>query len=301
MSFRTLIPGELKTQDVHKMMLGAIAPRPIAFVSTTDKSGQVNLSPYSFFNAFGANPPLLVFSPALRGRDGATKHTLENVQEVDEAVINIVSYAMVQQMSLASSEYPKGVNEFVKAGFTMLESSLVRPPRVLESPAQIECKVKDIIRTGERGGAGNLVVCEILAMHIKEDVLDQHGQIDPYKIDQVARLGGDWYTRASKGLFTVPKPLTTLGIGVDSLPDSIRLSHVLTGNDLGLLGNTENLPSAEEIQVYSEREEVKSLLDAIRGDVENSTTALHLAARELLQKGLVSEAWLLLLCSVDQG
>lgn len=300
MSFKTLIPGELKTQDVHKMMLGAIAPRPIAFVSTVDKAGQVNLSPYSFFNAFGANPPLLVFSPALRGRDGATKHTLENVQEVDEAVINIVSYAMVQQMSLASSEYPKGVNEFVKAGFTMLQSSHVRPPRVLESPAQIECKVKDIIRTGERGGAGNLVVCEILAMHINEDVLDTNGQIDPVKIDQVARLGGDWYTRASKGLFTVPKPLTTLGIGVDSLPESIRLSHVLTGNDLGLLGNTENLPSAEEIQAYSERDEVRNLHQALRGDAENSTTALHLAARELLQKGLVKEAWLLLLSKADR-
>jgi flavin reductase (DIM6/NTAB) family NADH-FMN oxidoreductase RutF len=299
MAFKTFIPSELKIQDTHKMMLGAIAPRPIAFVSTISKNGEVNLSPYSFFNAFGANPPLVVFSPALRGRDGATKHTLENVLEVGEAVINIVSYAMVQQMSLASSEYPKGTNEFIKAGFTMQESSLVKPPRVQESPAQLECRVKDIIRTGERGGAGNLVICEIIAMHIREDVLDENGQIDPNRIDQVARLGGDWYTRARNGLFTVPKPLTTLGIGVDSLPDAIRLSTVLTGNDLGLLGNTEKLPTKEEIDAYAQREDVKNLLDTLREHNENSTIAVHIAARELLRNGLVNEAWMLLLCKLS--
>ena len=295
MSFKSIDPKELKTQEIHAYMLGAIAPRPIAFVSSIDKEGNVNLSPFSFFNAFGSNPPTVIFSPALRGRDGHTKHTLENVRQVDEVVINIVSYAMVQQMSLASTEYPKGTNEFLKSGFTMQDSLLVKPPRVRESPAQIECKVKQIIQTGVRGGAANLVVCEIIMMHIREDILNEKGIIDPFKIDQVARLGADWYTRASKGLFEVPKPLTTLGIGVDQLPEPIRLSKILTGNDLGLLGNTENLPSAAEISAYSSRAEVKKLFDSLEGDSENLTMAVHLAAHHLLETGETSEAWRLLL------
>jgi len=285
----------MKTADVHAVMLGAIAPRPIAFVSTVDKDGQVNLSPYSFFNAFGANPPTLVFSPALRGRDGKTKHTLDNIREVGEAVVNIVSYDMVHQMSLASTEYPKGVNEFIKAGFSMEDSVKVRPPRVRESPAQFECKVIQVISTGTQGGAGNLVVCEIVAMHIREEVMDQEGRIDPFRIDQVARLGGDWYTRAAKGLFKVPKPLTTLGIGVDQLPDPIRTSKVLTGNDLGMLGNVEKLPSREEIESFAEHQEVKKLITALSADPENSTTGIHLAAHHLLEKGEVENAWKLLL------
>ncbi len=295
MSFKTIDPKELKTPELHAYMLGAIAPRPIAFVSTIDREGVVNLSPYSFFNAFGSNPPTVIFSPALRGRDGATKHTLENVRQIDECVINIVSYEMVQQMSLASTEYPKGVNEFVKSGFTMEPSVIVKPPRVLESPAQIECRVKQIIQTGVRGGAANLVVCEILMMHIRESVLNEKGAIDPFKIDQVARLGGDWYTRASRGLFEVPKPLTTLGMGIDQLPESIRTSKYLTGNDLGLLGNTEKLPDADEIRSFSEREDVKKLFDTLQGDTENLTIAVHLAAHHLLEKGDVTEAWKLLL------
>ncbi len=285
----------MKTADVHAAMLGAIAPRPIAFVSTVDKDGQVNLSPYSFFNAFGANPPTLVFSPALRGRDGKTKHTLDNIHEVGEAVVNIVSYDMVHQMSLASTEYPKGVNEFIKAGFSMEDSVKVRPPRVRESPAQFECKVIQVISTGTQGGAGNLVVCEIVAMHIREEVMDQEGRIDPFRIDQVARLGGDWYTRAAKGLFKVPKPLTALGIGVDQLPDPIRTSKVLTGNDLGMLGNVEKLPSREEIESFAEHQEVKKLITALSADPENSTTGIHLAAHHLLEKGEVENAWKLLL------
>ncbi len=295
MSFKSIDPRELKTAELHAYMLGAIAPRPIAFVSSIDREGNVNLSPFSFFNAFGSNPPTVIFSPALRGRDGTTKHTLENVRQVDEVVINIVSYPMVQQMSLASTEYPKGINEFVKSGFTMEPSVLVKPPRVLESPAQMECRVKQIIQTGVRGGAANLVVCEILMMHISDSVLNEKGAIDPFKIDQVARLGGDWYSRASRGLFEVPKPLTTLGMGIDQLPAPIRTSKILTGNDLGLLGNTETLPAAEEIRSFSEREDVKKLFDTLGGDTENLTIAVHLAAHHLLEKGDVTEAWKLLL------
>lgn len=295
MSFRTLNPKDLKTQEWHAYMLGAIAPRPIAFVSSMDEQGRINLSPYSFFNAFGSNPPTVIFSPALRGRDGGTKHTLENVRKVDEVVINIVSHSMVNQMSLASSEYAQGINEFIKAGFTMQDSVLVKPPRVKESPAQLECKVKQIIQTGVRGGAGNLVVCEILLMHIREDVLDVQGRIDPHLIDQVARLGGDWYTRASKGLFEVAKPLTTCGMGVDSLPEEVRYSKILTGNDLGQLGNLQNMPDEGGIKTYSERVDVKNFFQRLEGDAENLTMAVHLAARQLIDKGLPEEALCLLM------
>lgn len=295
MNFKSINPKEIKPQELHAYMLGAIAPRPIAFVSSMDRSGAINLSPFSFFNSFGSNPPLLIFSPALRGRDGTTKHTLENVRQVDEAVVNIVSYAMVQQMSLASTEYEKNINEFIKAGFTMQESVMVKPPRVKESPAQLECKVKQIIQTGVRGGAGNLVICEIVMMHINEEVLDDKGQINPFKIDQVARLGGNWYSRASQGLFEVPKPLSSLGIGVDSLPASIRFSKILTGNDLGLLGNIEKLPQNDEITSFARQEDVKKLFSSLSKDAENLTMAVHLAAHHLLEKGRVTEALLLLL------
>ena len=290
-----ITPKDLKVSEIHQYMLGAIAPRPIAFVSTVDAEGNVNLSPFSFFNAFGANPPTVVFSPALRGRDGVTKNTLDNVKATKEAVINVVSYEMVQQMSLASSEYPKGVNEFLKAGFTEQASVMVKAPRVKESPVQMECIVKEIISTGETGGAGQLVICEIVMMHINEEILDQNGKIDPVKIDLVSRLGGDWYGRSSKGLFIVPKPLTTLGIGVDQLPEAIRLSKILTGNDLGMLGNTEKLPEESEINSFKEREDVKKLFDVLHGDHENLTTAVHLAAHKLLSEGNVKEAWMILL------
>ncbi|CAN5425506.1 flavin reductase family protein [soil metagenome] len=292
---RSINPKDVKTQELHAYMLGAIAPRPIAFVSSIDKNGQPNLSPFSFFNAFGSNPPLLIFSPALRGRDGSVKHTLENVRQVDDVVVNIVNYNMVQQMSLASTEYAKGVNEFEKAGFTAIPSELVKAPRVKEAPVQIECKVRQVIETGVRGGAANLVICEIVMMHIDESVLDEKGLIDPHKIDQVARLGGDWYTRAAKGLFVVPKPLATLGIGIDQLPEEFRTSKILSGNDLGMLGNTESLPLSDEIKTFAEREEVRNLFDALQGDDENLTSAVHLAAHELLSRGEVKEAWLLLL------
>lgn len=290
-----ILPSSVKPAEFHAHMVGAIAPRPIAFVSSSDRLGHINLSPFSFYNSFGSNPPLIIFSPALRGRDAGLKNTLENVREVDEVVINVVSFSMVQQMSLASTEYPKGVDEFVKAGFTAIASELVKPPRVKESPVQMECKVKHIIQTGVKGGAANLVICEILLMHINEGILDEKGIIDPHKIDQVARLGGNWYTRASKGLFEVPKPLTTLGMGVDSLPESIRNSKILTGNDLGLLGNTEKMPEEEHQQQYENREDVKNFFSVLAGDPENLTNAVHLAAHKLLSDNKVNEAWMLLM------
>jgi flavin reductase (DIM6/NTAB) family NADH-FMN oxidoreductase RutF len=295
-----VIPSQLKVSEIHQYMLDSIAPRPIAFVSTIDKDGHVNLSPFSFFNAFGANPPILIFSPALRGRDGATKNTLDNIRETKECVVNIVDYKMVQQMSLASTEYPKGVNEFVKAGLTEEKSELVTPPRVKEAPVQFECIVKEVISTGEKGGAGQLVICEIVMMHINEEIIGADGRIDPIKIDQVARMGGNWYSRAAKGLFSIPKPLTTLGIGVDQLPSSIKNSMVLTGNDLGMLGNSERLPSQEEISEFKNRAEVKSFLSALEGDSENLTTAVHIAAHKLLAENKIIDAWLLLM-SIDKN
>ena len=212
----TVNPATIKTSDLHAYMLAAIAPRPIAFASTVDAAGKPNLSPFSFFNAFGSKPPVLVFSPARRVRDNTTKHTLQNVLATKEVVINVVNYAMVQQQSLASTEYEAGVNEFIKAGLTPVASELVKPFRVKESPVQMECKVLDVIETGNQGGAGNLIVCEIMLMHINETILDVNQKIDPYKIDLVARLGGDWYCRASgNALFEVAKPLTTKGMGID--------------------------------------------------------------------------------------
>ncbi len=243
---RTIEPGQLSIPQLQGLLQGAIAPRPIAFVATCDRQGVVNLSPFSFYNLFSAHPPVLIFSPALRARDGSSKHTLQNLLEVPECTVNGVTHAMVQQTSLASSEYPRGVNEFLKSGCSPIPSIQVSPPRVAESPVQMECRVIEIKALGQGPGAGNLVICEIMLIHINEVILNEQGAIDPYKSDWVARLGGDWYARSSHGLFTVPKPLTTLGIGVDALPHSVQRSTVLTGNDLGLLGNLEKLPTPED-------------------------------------------------------
>jgi len=286
----------LNTSDLSPIQLQnylqyAIAPRPICFASTIDLDGNVNLSPFSFFNLFSTNPPICIFSPARRVRDNTTKHTLANVLEVKECVINIVDHAMVQQMSLASTEYGKNVNEFEKAGFTMLPSELVKPPRVAEAPVQFECIVNEVIALGDKNGAGNLVLAEIKRIHIKEEILDADGKIDQAKIDLVARLGGDWYCRVtSDNLFKVAKPLTTLGIGVDALPLSVRNSLVLTGNDLGMLGNQENLPSAKEIDAMQGNANVKDILDATIGDSQNRARELHELAHRLLTVGKVEEA-----------
>ena len=292
----SLNPSDLTTVELQNYLQYAIAPRPICFVSTIDSAGNVNLSPFSFFNMFSTNPPVCVFSPARRVRDNTTKHSLENVLEVPECVINIVNYNMVRQTSLASVEYPKGVNEFIKAGFTSLKSELVKPPRVAESPVQMECIIKQIIPLGENAGAGNLVLAEIKRIHIREEILDEMGKIDQVKIDLVARLGGDWYCRVTEdNLFQVEKPVRTLGIGVDSIPSAIRNSNILTGNNLGQLGNVDHLPSDEEIAQFQADSELKRILDATIGDNGNRERELHQYARKLLEDGRVGEAWKALL------
>lgn len=284
----TIDPKKIPVPKMHSYLLGAITPRPIAFASTIDKSGNVNLSPFSFFNCFGANPPILIFSPARRGRDNTTKHTYENLLEVPETVINIVTYAMVQQASLASSEYPKGVNEFEKAGFTPVPSVHVKPPRVHESPISMECKVLQIIPTGEGGGAGNIVICEIILMHISDAVLDAEGRIDPFKIDAVARLGGDYYARVQgDAIFKVPKPLDKCGIGIDNIPPAIRYSTVLTGNDLGMLANIDRLPDAEAIEKFITDE-------GVEGPFKTAEDK-HRRAQQYLAAGKIAEAWKILL------
>lgn len=288
-----IVPGEIKTADLHAYLLGAISPRPICFASTVDKDGNANLSPFSFFNVFGSKPPVLVFSPARRVRDNTIKHTLENIYETKEVVINVVSYDMVQQMSLASCEYPKGTSEFTKSGFTPVKSDMVKAFRVKESPAQLECRVTQVIETGTEGGAGNLIICEVLCMHINDEVLNETGKIDPHKIDLVARMGGDYYCRASgNAVFEVPKPNLQLGIGIDNLPESIRKSAILTGNNLGLLGNSTSIPVVDTV-LYDDR--LTYILRENSNDEPTLTTALHLYSKELLDEGDVHKAWQVLL------
>jgi flavin reductase (DIM6/NTAB) family NADH-FMN oxidoreductase RutF len=282
----TIDPKDVSVPKMHGYLLGAVSPRPIAFASTIDKEGNVNLSPFSFFNCFGANPPILIFSPARRGRDNTTKHTYENVLEVDEVVINIVNYNMVEQMSLASTEYGKGVNEFEKAGFTAVKSDSVKPPRVGEAPVSFECKVIEVKPLGTEGGAGNLVICEVLLVHIKDEILDDEQRIDPFKLDAVARLGGNWYCRVNgNSIFEIAKPLTTLGIGVDQIPSHIRNSKILTGNDLGRLGNVEHIPEKGEIESFI------SSIDHFPQREED----VHKLAKQFLVKGEVDNAWKILL------
>ena len=294
----TLNLSELPIPELQNYLQYAIAPRPICFASTVDKAGNINLSPFSFFNLFGTNPPVCVFSPSRRVRDNTTKHTLENLREVPECVINIVNYDMVQQVSLASVEYPKGVNEFVKAGFTMLKSDLVKPPRVAESPVQLECVVNEIKPLGDTPGAGNLVIAEIKLMHIQESVLDANGKIDQQKMDHAARLGGNWYCRVTpENLFKVAKPVKTVGIGVDAIPFAIRNSKILTGNNLGQLGNVEILPTDNAIEAYGQQSAIKEILDATIGDSQTREMQLHLKAKELLEAGKVEEAWMVLLAN----
>ncbi|WP_026836621.1 flavin reductase family protein [Gillisia sp. JM1] len=283
-------PKEISTGKRHQYLLGAIGPRPIAFASTLDENGKPNLSPFSFFNVFSANPPILIFSPARRGRDNTVKHTYLNAKATKEVVINVVDYKIVQQMSLSSTEYPEGVNEFEKAGFTMLKSDVVKPFRVAESPAQFECKILEVKELGEEGGAGNLVICEVVKMHFDEAILDAEGFIDQHKIDQVARMGGNWYTRANMGLFEVPKPLSSLGMGVDQIPQEIRNSKFLTGNDLGKLGNVEVLPSEEEINAFI-NEDINASSLVKSGDLKK----IHKQAQEYLEKEDPAKAWKILL------
>lgn len=279
-------PSKVTTKQLHGMLLGSVGPRPIAFASTINAEGKPNLSPFSFFNVFSASPPILIFSPARRVRDNTTKHTLENVKITKEVVINVVTYDIVQQMSLSSTEYPEGVDEFVKSGLTKVTSKKIKPFRVGESPVQMECKVNDIIALGDQGGAGNLVICEVLVMHVNEDILDQNGSIDQHKIDQVARMGGNWYSRANVGLFEVPKPLSTLGVGVDALPDSIRHSKVFTGNDLGKLGNIEKIPSTEASSSFVNNN--RDIMGKIQGA---NLIEIHKFAKSYLDQDDIQTAW----------
>jgi flavin reductase (DIM6/NTAB) family NADH-FMN oxidoreductase RutF len=288
-----IFPSEIKTSQLHAYLLGAIAPRPICFASTIDEDGNMNLSPFSFFNVFGSKPPILVFSPARRVRNNTIKHTLENAIRTKEVVINVVNYAIVQQMSLASCEYDKGVNEFEKAGLTPIASEMVKPFRVKESPVQLECKVLEVKATGEEGGAGNLVICEVVCMHINDAVLNEQLQIDPHKIDLVARMGGDFYCRASgNAVFEVAKPNLNLGVGVDQLPEGIRLSKVLTGNHLGVLGNCTSVPIIDE--AFSDKH-LNELLSRSYTNSEERINALHTYAKELLDANKIDQAWQVLL------
>ncbi|MFI5220840.1 MAG: flavin reductase family protein [Bacteroidia bacterium] len=297
--YRTFDPSEIKAGELQGILQGAVAPRPICFASTIDKNGNVNLSPFSFFNIFSSKPPVLIFSPARRVRDNTIKHTLENVQEVPEVVINVVNYAMVQQTSLSSTEYPKGVNEFVKAGFTEEISLLVKPPRVKESPVQFECVVNQVVPLGEEGGAGNLVICEVKLIHVNPEVMTATGKIDQEKIDLVARLGGDWYCRAhGDALFEVPKPLKTFGMGVDQLPESISNSKILTGNDLGMLGNTEQLPDNDSVEVFKRMNKELQKIHATCSE-ETLKTELHKLAHHFLEQKKVEDAWKVLLSSQE--
>ena len=286
----TLDPKELSPAKLQGYLQSAIAPRPIAFASTIDKNGKPNLSPFSFFNIFSSNPPILVFSPARRVRNNSLKHTLINCQDTKQVVINVVNFDIVQQMSLSSTEYPDGVNEFAKAGLTAIPSDIVKPYRVAESPVQLECKVNEIIALGTEGGAGNMIICEVVKIHINEAVLDANGIIDPMKIDLVSRLGGNWYSRANQGLFEVEKPLATLGIGVDTIPDFVKESPVFNGNDLGKLGNIESLPTNEEITIFVKQNfEIKGVLSA------DDEVKKHQLAKEYLDKNEVLTAWKVLL------
>ncbi len=288
-------PADLAVPELHAHLVGAVGPRPVAFASTLDLEGRPNLSPFSFFNVFGANPPLMIFSPARRGRDNSTKDSFHNVKARPEVVINVVTHAMVHQASLASTEYPAGVNEFEKAGFTMLPAEKVAPFRVKESPVQFECVVRQVIETGTGGGAGNLVLCEVLLLHISEEVLDARGRIDQRKIDLVGRMGGHFYVRAhGDALFELPQPAREIGVGVDALPREVRESPVLTGSDLGRLGSVTVLP--DETRVNEHKLTVLAdLFIQHQGRGPELRDALHRHAHLLLQEGRVEEALLTVL------
>lgn len=290
---RTINPADLQPNEFYRYMIGAIGPRPIAFASTVDATGNVNLSPFSFFNVFGYNPHTLVFSPSIN-RHGHKKHTLLNLEEVSEVVINVVNYAMVEQMSLASAEFERGVNEFEKSGFTALPADCVRPPRVAESPAAYECVVRQIITTGDKPGAGTLIVCEVVMAHFHDTIFDTNGVIDPHKIDLIGRMGGDWYCRAyGDALFEVARP--KVGLGVDQLPKTIRNSAILSGNDLGKLGSFPALPTTDEVAEFRASGVLNELFDEARYGCQYLPDLLHLRAKQYLAENRVREAWLTLL------
>lgn len=288
MSVKTIEPSSISQPELHNYLLTAVAPRPIAFASTIDKDGNVNLSPFSFFNVFSSNPPVLIFSPARSGRDNTTKHSHQNVKEIPEVTINIVNYPIVEQMSLSSTAYAKNVNEFVKAGLTEVPSEKVKPPRVKEAPVSFECLVDDVIELGDSHGAGNLVIARVVLIHINEEYLNADGDLDTEKLDLVARMGGSWYCRANgDALFEIPKPISRKGIGVDSLPLAVRNSNILTGNNLGRLGNVEALPNQEAINKARLEKDVQEILN---NSIINQEEALHRLAQQLLDSGQTEKA-----------
>jgi flavin reductase (DIM6/NTAB) family NADH-FMN oxidoreductase RutF len=290
---KTINFKEIRTVEIQNFLNHAIAPRPICFASTIDLDGNVNLSPFSFFNFFSTNPPIAIFSPSRRVRNNTTKHTLQNVLEVPEVVINIVDYEMVQQVSLCSCEFSKETDEFIKSGFTKEPSELIKPPRVKESKIQMECKVVEVKHLGTEGGAGNLIICEILLVHLDENILGENGMIDQQKINHVARLGGNWYAKISTvNLFEVEKPNVELGIGFDQLPIGVRNSKILSGNHLGQLANVHEMPV---INPAYEDEKLKNIFQYFSTDPSEMETELHLYARDLLDQGRVSDAWQVLL------
>lgn len=288
-------PKELSIPQLHGYLLGAIGPRPIAFASTIDENGHANLAPFSFFNVFSANPPILIFSPARSGRTNTNKDTFHNVKAIAEVVINVVNYDMVHQMSLASSPYAPGEDEFIKAGFTKIASETIRPFRVAESPVQFECVVNEVVELGKEGGAGNLVICEVKRIHINEAVLDEAGKIDQHKIDLVSRMGGNWYCRADEhSMFEITKPITTCGIGFDAIPTDIRNSKILSGNDLGQLGGIEELPNETDVNEYKLLE-LSDLFVSLEDEQAKLEVALHERAKKLLTENKLEEAWKTLL------
>lgn len=292
---KSINPKEIEIPKLHRYLLGSIGPRPIAFASTIDSKGNINLAPFSFFNVFSANPPIMIFSPARSGRTNESKDTYNNVKEVPEVVINVVTHDMVHQMSLASSPYDSDVSEFEKAGFTSLASDMITPPRVKESPVQFECKVNEVIELGDQGGAGNLIICEVLRIHLKESLLDQNEMIDQHKIDLVSRMGGNWYCRADKNsMFEIQKPITTCGIGFDALPTDIRNSSILSGNDLGQLAGIEQLPNETDVNEYKLLE-LSELFLSLEEDAVQLEIEIHKRAQDLLKRNLLEEAWLTLL------
>ncbi|NOQ70921.1 MAG: flavin reductase family protein [Crocinitomix sp.] len=288
-------PKELPIPKLHGYLLGAVGPRPIAFASTIDADGNPNLAPFSFFNVFSANPPILIFSPARSGRTNTTKDTFNNVKNIAEVVINVVSHEMVHQMSLASSPYAPGVDEFAKAGFNKIASDTIRPFRVAESPVQFECVVNEVVELGQNGGAGNLVICEVKKIHINEAVLDADGKIDQHKIDLVSRMGGNWYCRADKNsMFEITKPITTCGIGFDAIPEDIRNSVLLSKNDLGQLGGIEEFPNETDVNEYKLLE-LSDLFVSLEDEQAKLELELHKRAKQLLTENKLDEAWMTLL------
>lgn len=295
MPIKTIDPKSLSTPDLHKILLSAVAPRPIAFASTIDTEGNVNLSPFSFFNVFSANPPILIFSPSRRGRDNTTKHTYENVKQCKEVVINIVNYAMAEQMSLTSTEYERGVNEFEKAGFTQVPSEVVKPPRVGESPVSFECSVDNVIELGIEGGAGNLIISRVERIHINTSYLTEQGDLDTQKLDLIARMGESWYCRASgEALFEIPKPIFNKGIGVDQLPKHVLQSNVLSGNHLGRLGNMKDLPTSSSIAEYQNSNKIIAILQL--KDEQKQRSQLHQYALSFIEKNDLKNALSILFC-----